>query len=940
MSVFDALGTAAAVLRFIEYGIEFSIKVAAIYKNWNERTELHQRISEFKTAHEAFEEDLRLRSSNPSPGEVLLTNIAQECSQAVTDLTNLLDKLSPAGQEKSKRKALATAVKYELKKKDILAKQHRLQALRQQCHEQLALVMSDQQYALAKTLKRIENDQQACHSNVTRQLIQLKTEILAPKAEPNAFLTAELLRNLQKLVMTDLPQASILSSLQHPEMASRQDAISEPSLSTYNWIFETKHEPPHPVTYVPWLEIRDGIYWVTGKAGSGKSTLMKHIWNHDRTTAALERWANGRKVITASHFFWYSGSTMEKSHTGLLRSILYGILSSCPALIETTARARWSAAGRGLDVRSMPWTYKELLDCLEALVTSDIRVEDQGVCFCLFIDGLDEYDGDYEVVDAIVRLSYTKHIKICASSRPWNKFENAFATSKQQGDYLELHHHTRDDIARHAHQEMSATLANSDIAIEEWNLLLSEITERAEGVFLWATLVIKKELRPMLEARESVSSVKRQLTTIPSGAFLHQQMCIPVCVRADKVTGLDEYFKCIFQRIWITTKYKSDTARIFKSCIAANSPLPVDTLKVMVRDDPLGLVITRRAARRATMDNAQDASHHGTHKLDKEEDLRLQRRVNARCQDLISVVGGRLEFLHRSVRDFLVNSRLVSQELDHQAGHYFNAHVTLIACYTFLIKANTMALTNGSQRTPRSDSVEWCNEALEQMRAVSASPWTKSLLLELDENMRLIHGNPSNHWAVDPRFKKSKNLHSDLVSHLIQLDLVAHVEVLLKNDPTSLERKKGRPYLDYALRGTYVSGWREAPPNGPLNMDRAFARGTCSFAMIELLLKLGCSVNEMYEGPGYSSLSQEKQMSVLWLLLEHGARFSRGPEGKDAAGYELLVQSTREQLVDTFGRDEAQSMLKRVERNGSEKSEQISERESWWVWLSLPKLLS
>jgi hypothetical protein len=360
------------------------------------------------------------------------------------------------------------------------------------------------------------------YSAVAQQLIQLKVDIIADMANATAARSDVLMDKIfaaEKLATVRLPRESILSSLQYPDMANRRGAISEPSRSTYSWVFENRPTPPHSVTFMSWLENGNGIFWITGKAGSGKSTLMKYIWDHEKTSVALKRWANGRKIITASHYFWYLGSSMEKSYSGLIRSILYGIFDSCPALMETATGSRWSYALEGRDVRSMAWSNTELRDCLDALVTSELKVKDQNVCFCFFVDGLDEFDGDYEVVDALVRLAGTGHTKICASSRPWNKFEVAFTASKQRGDYLELHQHTRHDIAKHADEELSATLANVGRRSEEWLPLLREVTDRSEGVFLWATLVVKKELRPMLEARESIASVRERLTMIPSGLF-------------------------------------------------------------------------------------------------------------------------------------------------------------------------------------------------------------------------------------------------------------------------------------------------------------------------------------------------------------------------------------------------------------------------------------
>jgi len=46
------------------------------------------------------------------------------------------------------------------------------------------------------------------------------------------------------------------------------------------------------------------IYWINGKAGSGKSTLTKFICEHDKTNEALRTWAALNEVQILSYFFW------------------------------------------------------------------------------------------------------------------------------------------------------------------------------------------------------------------------------------------------------------------------------------------------------------------------------------------------------------------------------------------------------------------------------------------------------------------------------------------------------------------------------------------------------------------------------------------------------------------------------------------------------------
>jgi hypothetical protein len=141
MSVFDVLGAAATILQFVEYGIKFGNKVIAIHKNRSDLAELHQLTREFQRTNEAFKESIRLRSPSPNSGEALLIKIAEDSHQNATDLADLLDGLILKEDDKSKRSAFEYAVKGEWKKKEILAKQRGLEVLRQQCHEQLSVIV-------------------------------------------------------------------------------------------------------------------------------------------------------------------------------------------------------------------------------------------------------------------------------------------------------------------------------------------------------------------------------------------------------------------------------------------------------------------------------------------------------------------------------------------------------------------------------------------------------------------------------------------------------------------------------------------------------------------------------------------------------------------------------------------------------------------------------
>ena len=75
----------------------------------------------------------------------------------------------------------------------------------------------------------------------------------------------------------------------------------------------------------------DEPYWLSGKPGSGKSTLMKYITNEFRAHVQTED-TSSPEIIAAS-FFCNPGSELQKNHVGFLRSLLYQLADQRPELI-------------------------------------------------------------------------------------------------------------------------------------------------------------------------------------------------------------------------------------------------------------------------------------------------------------------------------------------------------------------------------------------------------------------------------------------------------------------------------------------------------------------------------------------------------------------------------------------------------------------------------
>jgi hypothetical protein len=281
---------------------------------------------------------------------------------------------------------------------------------------------------------------------------------------------------------------AVMDSLFFPDIHSRQESIKEAHKETFQWIFETGTPRTRPWSnLIDWLKHGEDIYWISGKAGSGKSTLMNYVVAEGRTTEALKLWTGTRDLFIAKFFFWNAGSALQKSTGGLLRSLLYQILDHRRSLTSVAAQSPIAT-----------WTESRLLRTLLDLIQQNLY--DDAICF--FIDGLDEFQGHQrDLTELLSGLEKMANVKICVSSRPLRAFQISFALSPQ----LKLEDLTREDIAKLVDDKLRGTSAVT---------LADTLINRADGVFLWVDLAVKDVLRGV-DNEESTDEMEARLAFLP-----------------------------------------------------------------------------------------------------------------------------------------------------------------------------------------------------------------------------------------------------------------------------------------------------------------------------------------------------------------------------------------------------------------------------------------
>lgn len=168
-------------------------------------------------------------------------------------------------------------------------------------------------------------------------------------AQTRHHITAQVDR-VERLHIDDRRYEEIVDSLFYPDISSRQEQVDnlfDGVKKSYDWIFDkpqthglrsfdkgySQQQECQWDDFARWLESGHGVYWINGKAGSGKSTLMNHICHHSRKLELLEQWCSERRLLTPTFFFWNAGTRLQKSIDGLLRSLFYQMLKECRELV-------------------------------------------------------------------------------------------------------------------------------------------------------------------------------------------------------------------------------------------------------------------------------------------------------------------------------------------------------------------------------------------------------------------------------------------------------------------------------------------------------------------------------------------------------------------------------------------------------------------------------
>ncbi|KAF3000395.1 hypothetical protein E8E14_000165 [Neopestalotiopsis sp. 37M] len=410
-----------------------------------------------------------------------------------------------------------------------------------------------------------------------------------------------------------------------------------------------------PSGFYRWCRSPGPLFWISGNAGSGKTTLMKHLFHNPETRAHFEQWGGENStVLMISAYLCESGEQIQKSREGILRSLLYQIFSARPDFIPLCFPSFMDG----------PWpppipfnTTVNLMQAFYQLLSKTAKT----FRMVVFLDALDEYrstetddyaarasisgesmdsDSDNSVLGSkgwiasshmeIARLvsefSCSDAIKLVCSSRELPIFEEEFS----QFPRLRVHSRTQNMISQYCANRLDDVAPGLSSGQQH---LCDEVARLSNGDFLWARLTIN------ILMEGSLKSLRHTLDTLPT-----------------HLMGLDGLYMRIIQSL--SPAYQREACRIIEITMRCRDPPDMITLALAEEG-----YLARKELRKQNPDLGELLIHHEKANPILESDVleisrRMEHRLATRCAGLLEKRQGseRVAFMHLTAKEFLSKS--------------------------------------------------------------------------------------------------------------------------------------------------------------------------------------------------------------------------------------------------------------------------------------------
>lgn len=617
-------------------------------------------------------------------------------------------------------------------------------------------------------------------------------------------------------------QQRILDSLQFPQIQERRHQIHGAHKETYQWILRsTPNQSQRWDNLITWLssctEPRR-IYWIYGKPGSGKSTMMRFLDQNIVIPDHMLPWTENRTVLSAQYFFWNPGHKLQNSFTGLLRSLLMQLLEQAPNLVPQVVNLRKWRAARTSGNHVIDWTDLDLQYTLHEYILCARR----SAKVFLLVDGLDEFKGSdnarEELIGFFINMASLENVKICLSSRPWNIFRDAFGEFPQ----LRLEDLTHDDISKyveaqlHSHIRFQYLLRYNRMNAES---LILAITHKAAGVFLWVRLVVRELLKGLRDG-DGIRVLWKKLEEIPS--------------------GLNHYFQRLMDSI--SPHQRQEASALLQIALhqetefSAGHPLRLIDLSFIDEGRPdfaltgqysfRDLDLADREGLQFRLDSTirrlnsrcmglLECQYQPQYQIDVDgydldaQDAEIRRGQNFepsiypqifRGPNSLRMFNLTVDFLHRSCRDFLLTPEIQSLLHRYTHGPYdprmflLNSRLSQFVAFETAGAGERLAVTIASYLLSALSLPGYKYTPICAVAAAAIQPILESFIQN--------HTFSECVWYIDPTIVSWHDEQSSFLTLAIDFELSTYVRTHLT--PEYVQKKSGRPALDYILRPRFA----------------------------------------------------------------------------------------------------------------------------------------
>jgi ankyrin repeat domain-containing protein 50 len=285
-------------------------------------------------------------------------------------------------------------------------------------------------------------------------------------------------------------------------MNYRQEEVIDARADSCTWILQHRN-------YQKWLADDHGLLWIQGKPGSGKSTLMKRIFQ------VLCRENRDPRRIHLAFFFHRRGVQLQHTPLGMLRTMLHQLLSQVPSAgADFLSLCEEKRRFQGDIIRDWEWREPELRRVLKSSLISAAKTHS----LVIFVDALDEAGEDparsivkylHEVNEELLQSRHSTSICFACRHYPIVRTHEGIQICVEDENFDDISAYTLSELRRQIHPR------DEDLGSNPLNELQELISSKASGVFLWVYLVIPTVAKQYNEGR-SLGEILEGLKRAPS----------------------------------------------------------------------------------------------------------------------------------------------------------------------------------------------------------------------------------------------------------------------------------------------------------------------------------------------------------------------------------------------------------------------------------------